>query len=61
MVLVVRSSRVGAGRVVREDNYQEPGFIAADNLNAQKARVLLQLGLTRTNNPDEIQRMFDEY
>ena len=60
-VIVVRSARVGAGRVVREDNWQEPGFVAADNLNPQKARILLQLGLTKTSKPDEIQRMFDEY
>jgi L-asparaginase len=60
-VVVVRSARVGAGRVVRDDNWQEPGFVAADNLNPQKARILLQLGLTRTSKPDEIQKMFDEY
>lgn len=60
-VAVVRSARVGAGRVIRDDNWQEPGFIAADNLNPQKARILLQLGLTKTSNADEIQRMFDEY
>lgn len=60
-VVVVRSARVGAGRVVRDDNWQEPGFVAADNLNPQKARILLQLALTVTNKPDEIQRMFDEY
>jgi L-asparaginase len=60
-VVVVRSARVGAGRVVRDDNWQEPGFVAADNLSPQKARILLQLALTRTNKPDEIQQMFDEY
>jgi L-asparaginase len=60
-VVVVRSSRVGAGRVVRDDNWQEPGFVAADNLNPQKARILLQLGLTKTNKPDDVQKMFDEY
>jgi L-asparaginase len=60
-VVVVRASRVGAGRVVRDDNWQEPGFVAADNLSAQKARILLQLALTKTSNPDEIQKMFDEY
>ena len=60
-VVVVRSARVGAGRVVRDDNWQEPGFVAADNLSPQKARILLQLALTRTSKPDEIQRMFDEY
>ena len=60
-VVVVRSARVGAGRVVRDDNWQEPGFVAADNLSPQKARILLQLALTKTTKPDEIQQMFDEY
>src|SRR5262249_57550657 len=60
-VVVVRSARVGAGRVVRDDNWQEPGFVAADNLSPQKARILLQLALTKTSKPDEIQQMFDEY
>jgi L-asparaginase len=60
-VRIVRSARLGAGRVIRDDNWQEPGFIAADNLNPQKARILLQLALTKTADPDEIQRMFDEY
>ena len=60
-VVIVRSARVGAGRVVRDDNWQEPGFVAADNLSPQKARILLQLALTRTTKPDEIQQMFDEY
>jgi L-asparaginase len=60
-VVVVRSARVGAGRVIRQDNWQEPGFVAADNLSPQKARILLQLALSKTNKPDEIQQMFDEY
>src|SRR6266446_5407788 len=57
-VVVVRSARTGAGRVVRDDNWQEPGFVAADNLSPQKARILLQLALTKTNKPDEIQKMY---
>jgi len=60
-VVVVRSARVGAGRVIKDDNWQEPGFVAADNLSPQKARILLQLALTKTSKPDEIQKMFDEY
>jgi L-asparaginase len=60
-VVVVRSARTGSGRVIRDDNWQEPGFVAADNLSPQKARILLQLGLTMTAKPDDIQRMFDEY
>jgi L-asparaginase len=60
-VVVVRSNRTGAGRVIRDDNWQEAGFVAADNLSPQKARILLQLGLTATTQPDDIQRLFDEY
>ena len=58
---VVRSARVGEGRVIRDDNWQEPGMIAADTLNPQKAALLLSLALTRTKDVDDIQRMFDEY
>jgi L-asparaginase len=60
-VVVVRSARTGAGRVIRDDNWQEPGFVAADNLSPQKARILLQLALSKTTKSDEIQQMFDEY
>jgi L-asparaginase/Glu-tRNA(Gln) amidotransferase subunit D len=59
--VIVRSSRVGAGRVVRDSGYHEPRMVASDNLSPQKAAVLLSLALTRTNESDEIQRMFDEY
>ncbi len=59
--VVVRSARVGEGRVLRNDNWEEPGMVAADNLSPQKAAVLLSLALTRTGNPSEIQRLFEEY
>ena len=59
--VVVRSARVGEGRVIRDDNWQEPGMVAADNLNPQKAGVLLSLALTVTRDPDAIQKMFDTY
>jgi L-asparaginase len=59
--VVVRSTRVGEGRVIRDDNWQWPGMVAADNLSPQKAAVLLALALTRTTEPDEIQRMFEQY
>jgi L-asparaginase len=59
--VVVRSARVGDGRVIRDDNWQEPGMVAADNLSPHKAAWLLALALTKTRDPDAIQRMFDEY
>jgi len=60
-VAVVRSSRTGGGVVARniEIDDDAAGFIAAGELNPQKARVLLQLGLTRTRDPAALQRLFD--
>lgn len=37
------------------------GFIATTTLNPQKARVLLMLGLTKTNDKKALQKMFLEY
>ncbi|MFL6799123.1 MAG: asparaginase [Xanthobacteraceae bacterium] len=59
--VVVQSSRVGEGRIVRNNNWWESGMVVADNLSAQKAAILLSLALTKTSEPDAIQRMFDEY
>jgi L-asparaginase len=60
-VHVVLSSRAGSGRVLPRALVRERGFVVADNLNPQKARVLAMLALTRTDHAVEIQRMFDEY
>lgn len=58
---VIYSSRAGSGRVLRRGSMRQAGIVAADSLNPQKARVLAMLALTRTSEPDEIQRMFDTY
>jgi L-asparaginase len=58
---VVKCSRVGNGIVTRVADDDKYGFIAGDTLNVQKARILLMLALTKTNDPKEIQRIFDEY
>ena len=60
-VLVVLSSRAGSGRVLPRRLVRERGFVVADNLNPQKARVLAMLALTRTDDPAEVQRFFDDY
>ncbi len=62
-VAVVRSSRTGGGVVERniEIDDDAAGFVAADELNPQKARVLLILGLTRTRDPRALQEMFFSY
>jgi len=60
-VLVVLSSRAGSGRVLPRTSLLRQGFVVADNLTPQKARVLTMLALTRTEEVSEVQRMFDEY
>ncbi|GAA8088191.1 type II asparaginase [Helicobacter pylori] len=59
-VVIVRSSRVGSGEVTSGE-IDDRAFITSDNLNPQKARVLLQLALTKTNDKEKIQEMFEEY
>ena len=62
-VAVVRSSRTGGGLVDRnvEVNDDKLGLIAGMELSPQKARILLTLGLAKTNDVKDLQRMFNEY
>jgi L-asparaginase len=60
-VLMCLSSRVAAGRVVRSPELVRRGFVAADNLQPWKARILLSLALAKTDDAGDIQRMFDTY
>ncbi len=63
-VHIVRSSRVvGGGFVIR--NAEQPDdqydWVAAHDLNPQKARLLTALALTKTQDAKAIQRIFLEY
>jgi L-asparaginase len=58
---LVRSSRVGNGRVIATAEYDALGIIPSDTLNPQKARILLMLALTKTSDPKELRRIFSEY
>jgi L-asparaginase len=60
-VIMCLCSRVASGRVVRSPGLNRRGFVASDNLQPWKARLLLALALTKTSNADAIQRMFDTY
>ena len=62
-VAVVRSSRTNSGITDRnvELNDDEMGSIASMELNPQKARVLLMLGLTKTRDAKKLQEFFYEY
>jgi L-asparaginase len=60
-VVVVMSTRAGSGRVGDGVALRDNGFVAADNVNPQKARLLLSLALTQTKDPRGIARIFETY
>ena len=62
-VVVCRASRTPSGRVVLHDeiNDDELGTIVSDDLNPQKARILLMLGLTKTKDKKQLQDFFFKY
>lgn len=62
-VVAVRSSRTGSGRILppTDERLAQGAAITADNLNPQKARILLMLALTQTTALSTIQRMFTTY
>lgn len=62
-VVVVRSARVGSGIISRngEADDDKYGFVSGDNLNPQKARILLMLALTKTKDVKKIQDYFWTY
>jgi len=62
-VVVVRSSRVATGNIGRNVELDDDklGFIASDELNPQKARILLALALLKPRDAAGIQRLFYEY
>jgi L-asparaginase len=63
-VAVVCANRGHDGRVphpLDESRTAGRGFVHGDDLTPHKARILLQLALTRTSATSELQRIFDEY
>jgi L-asparaginase len=60
-VVVVATARTQGGRVQDTPRRREANIVPGDNLVPEKARILLQLALTKTSELAEIQRIFDEY
>jgi len=62
-VVCVRSSRVVTGRVGRKVEVDDDklGLVASEELNPQKARVLLRLALLKPRSLADVQRLFQEY
>ncbi|MEG1615876.1 MAG: L-asparaginase 2 [Bacteroidales bacterium] len=62
-ILVVRSSRVPTGPTTLDNEVDDAKykFVASQELNPQKARILLQLALLKTNDWKQIQEYFNQY
>src|SRR5688572_15457430 len=62
-VAVVRASRVPIGAVLIKGEIVDAdyGTVSSDELNPQKARVLLMLALQKTRSREELQKLFIEY
>ena len=60
-VYVVRTSRVGSGQVIRnaEVNDDELDFVVANDLNPQKARIVLMLGIAKKLSTVQLQALFN--
>jgi glutamin-(asparagin-)ase len=57
-VFIVRASRTGSGVVIRNGEQPDDKYdwIVTDDQIAQKARILMALALTKTNDPKALQR-----
>lgn len=59
-IIVVRSSRVGGGEITQDGEVDDKtyGFLTGDDLNAQKARILLMLAINKGASKSKIQEYF---
>ncbi len=62
-VVIVRSSRVSSGKISRNVEIDDDrlGFIASDELNPAKARIMLMLALLKERSLEEIQQLYYDY
>jgi L-asparaginase type II len=60
-IVVAITARTRGGRVQDTPRRRESKIVPADNLTPEKARLLLQVALTKTTDLAEIQRIFGEY
>jgi len=60
-IIIVITTRTRGGRVQETPARTESKIINGDDLPPEKARILLQLALTKTSDWKEIKRYFDEY
>lgn len=58
---VVIASRAMSGRIIMTPRKEEAGYLVADDLLPQKARILMMLALSETQDRQAIQEMFYRY
>src|SRR5436189_2991630 len=59
--VVVQCTRAASGRVAPRRHLRESGLVAGEDFSPQKARILLMLMLTTTDDIAEIQQAFQAY
>lgn len=60
-VVLVQCSRAPSGRVAYRRALRENGWIAGNSLSPQKARILLALGLSRTQDLETLRGLFGQF
>ncbi len=60
-IAVVTGTRVATGIVTPTSEFAQAGFVSSMMHSPQKARILLMLALTQTSDPQQLQRIFNEY
>ena len=60
-IIVVQCSRAGSGRVGRRRYLQDAGIVPGEDFSPQKARILVMLALTVTDDPARVGAMFRTY
>ncbi|MDJ0804809.1 MAG: type II asparaginase [Desulfobacterales bacterium] len=62
-IVIVRSSRVPSGKIGRNVEIDDDrlGFVASDELNPPKARIMLMLALLKERSLEEIQQLYYDY
>jgi L-asparaginase len=59
--VIVQCSRAFTGRIAPRRRLRETGIVAGEDFSPQKARILLMLMLTETNDVAAIQQAFQRY
>lgn len=60
-IVMVRTAQTVNSRIQDSSGYRDDGVVSAEDLGPLKARILLQLALTQTDDFDELVRIFQEY